>query len=167
MGEGREVKRVSVGQPTYRSPYRQFFTELPDFQGRSTVNCNLCKKDCSRNNFSRHMKEQHLPEEQSEVCGKEIAAIDTGKHRRLCGGLEKVPSSDMSLTTDSVNLTHVEQNTEVAMSSGEEDEIKITELVIKKENMESEEQSTKIIQLDEQQVKITLRFGMTKVISTS
>jgi len=136
FGEGREVIRRSLGRPSVM--YKDYITEKP---GSSLVTCKLCNKDTPRGQFSKHMRQNHLPEEDCERCGEEFPAMDIARHRRSCRGLgpptrtsQDMEASQGTLMGDVPSLTdNIALSPEkkavvdtVSISSEEDDGIKIT-----------------------------------------
>jgi len=114
--------------------YKEHFTEKP---GSPIVTCKLCNKDTPRGNFSKHMRQNHLPEEDCERCGEEFPAVDIARHKRSCRGLglptrtsQDMEASQGTLMGDVVNISSITQVKAevdtVSISSDEDYCIKIT-----------------------------------------
>ena len=69
--------------PTRLSIYSSFFTSIENTRP-SQVICNICGAISTRKNFSRHMKDKHLPEETCSTCDGEFPARIINKHKRTC-----------------------------------------------------------------------------------
>ena len=66
--------------------YSEFFTHLED-TSPSRVACKLCGgKNVSYDQYARHMRHFHLPDETCSKCQKDVSARFFRKHWRVCDG---------------------------------------------------------------------------------
>ena len=97
LGNGWEMSRMSSADCTKRKLYKQFFKVIEN-SSPPTVSCNLCDgKSVSYVNFTKHMRNYHLPDETCYKCLKDFPAHTILGHTRACIGSATDPTVSNSI----------------------------------------------------------------------
>ena len=123
LGLAFEVERRPIHPGTIKSQYVEFMRDLGGGRmedGRTRVGCTLCTDTVPFQNFSHHMRKQHLPEEECVVCGEDFAASSILQHRKTCRGTSMAspatPTSPVTLASSlSLSTPSVEEGTSGTM----------------------------------------------------
>ena len=97
--------------------FKEYYEELPEIGSNSLnsdgtarqlrqkkkVKCKLCSSRITKNSFSQHMRNIHLPDETCGSCNKEFPASKILGHRRQCGKIKGEDSSPKIIANSGTN----------------------------------------------------------------